>query len=84
MIIKFLFSHYRLPDNYSQFPFSGNDLKWEIKRSLEAEAIEGPFSTQQMNKWIHENHFKEQVWVRKYGSNHEFYSSKRVDFELYL
>ena len=62
----------------------GNDVKWEIKRSLEAEAIEGPYSTEQMNKWVREDHFKGQVWVRKYGSSNEFYSSKRIDFELYL
>ncbi|XP_065201156.1 CD2 antigen cytoplasmic tail-binding protein 2 homolog [Planococcus citri] len=62
----------------------GNDVKWEIKKSLDAEAIEGPYSTEQMNKWMQENYFKEQVWVRKFGSSNEFYSSKRIDFELYL
>lgn len=60
------------------------EIQWEIKRDLNDINVEGPYSSEQMNTWIKENYFKAHVWVRKVGSNNEFYSSKRMDFELYL
>ncbi|OWR40963.1 putative Aspartyl beta-hydroxylase [Danaus plexippus plexippus] len=46
--------------------------------------ISGPHSTEQMQKWSTDGHFKTGVWVRKYGEDTQFYSSSRIDFELYL
>lgn len=59
-------------------------MQWEYKKTLDDEKTEGPYSTEQMNKYMQEDHFKEPVWVRKVGTDSEFYSSRRIDFELYL
>lgn len=62
-----------------------NDVKWEFKWSQEDSAeISGPHSTEQMHKWMTEGHFKTGVWVRKHGDDSQFYSSNRMDFELYM
>ncbi|XP_017777664.1 PREDICTED: CD2 antigen cytoplasmic tail-binding protein 2 homolog [Nicrophorus vespilloides] len=64
---------------------SSSELMWEFKWEQDKEKIEGPFDTLQMNKWQSEGHFKTGVWVRKCGSEDaNFYSSSRIDFELYL
>lgn len=59
-------------------------LQWEFKWSQDNEEIQGPFSTEQMNKWSNEGYFKTGVWVRKYGESSNFYTSNRIDFDLYL
>lgn len=62
-----------------------NVVKWEFKWSQNDDAeISGPHSTEQMHKWATEGHFKTGVWVRKHGEDSQFYSSNRIDFELYL
>lgn len=61
-----------------------NDIQWEFKRDLESETIEGPYDTLQMLKWVQEGNFKGGVWVRKHGETSNFYSSNRIDFDLYL
>lgn len=59
-------------------------LMWEYKMSQsETEAILGPFTTEQMSKKAENGDFKENVFVRKIGDE-RFYSSARVDFDLYL
>lgn len=64
---------------------NSNEVKWEFKWSQEDDAdISGPHSTEQMHKWMTEGHFKTGVWVRKYGEDSQFYSSNRMDFELYM
>ncbi|XP_018323750.1 CD2 antigen cytoplasmic tail-binding protein 2 homolog [Agrilus planipennis] len=63
---------------------NNTDTMWEIKWKNDEEKIDGPFSTEQMAKWSEEGHFKEGVFVRKVGDDSNFYSSNRVDFELYL
>lgn len=61
------------------------ELKWELKWTQDDNAeISGPHSTSQMNKWVKEGHFKTGVWVRKHGEDSQFYSSNRIDFELYM
>ncbi|KAK7595522.1 hypothetical protein V9T40_013347 [Parthenolecanium corni] len=60
------------------------EVQWEYKKTLNDDKTEGPYSTEQMNKYMKEDHFKEPVWVRKVGTDSEFYSSRRIDFELYL
>ncbi|CAH1112051.1 unnamed protein product [Psylliodes chrysocephalus] len=60
------------------------ELMWEFKWKIEDEKIEGPYTNAQMAKWSQENYFKTGVMVRKFGAeNTNFYSSNRIDFELY-
>lgn len=56
---------------------------WEFKWDKDDEKIEGPNTTEQMQKWVEEGYFKKPVWVRRTGQE-QFYSSSRIDFELYL
>lgn len=60
---------------------------WEYKVTLEDEKILGPFTSEQMQKFVDDGKFKEPVFVRKIeeGSNDKpFYTSARIDFELYI
>lgn len=60
-------------------------VKWEFKWSQDDNAeISGPHSTEQMHKWSTDGNFKTGVWVRKHGEDSQFYSSNRMDFELYI
>lgn len=62
-----------------------NEVKWEFKWSQDDNAeVSGPHSTEQMHKWATTGHFKTGVWVRKHGEDTSFYSSNRMDFELYI
>jgi len=59
-------------------------LMWEYKLSQnDDDEIHGPFTTKQMSKKADDGDFKESVFVRKVGEE-RFYSSARIDFELYL
>lgn len=60
------------------------EVKWEFKWNQNDEDISGPHSTEQMHKWSSEGHFKTGVWVRKHGEDSQFYTSNRIDFELYM
>ncbi|CAB3240740.1 unnamed protein product [Arctia plantaginis] len=60
------------------------EVKWEFKWDQKDEDVSGPHSTQQMQKWSEEGYFKSGVWVRKHGEDSQFYTSNRIDFELYL
>ncbi|CAH2254795.1 CD2 antigen cytoplasmic tail-binding protein 2 homolog [Pararge aegeria] len=60
-------------------------LKWEFKWTQDNNAeISGPHTTEQMQKWVVEGYFKTGVWARKCGEDTQFYSSNRIDFELYM
>ncbi|KAI4454840.1 protein lin1 [Holotrichia oblita] len=59
-------------------------LMWEFKWDQNKDKVEGPYTTEQMNKWANEGYFKTGVWVRKCGENTNFYTSNRIDFDLYL
>lgn len=65
-----------------------NDVQmWEYKITLEDEKIHGPFTSEQMQKFVDDGNFKEPVFVRKIeeGSDDKpFYTSARIDFELYI
>lgn len=63
---------------------ASNSIQWEFKWKQDDEKCEGPHSTEQMLKWANDGHFKNGVQVRKIGSETQFYSSNRVDFDLYL
>lgn len=59
-------------------------LMWEYKIGQgDEEVVHGPFTTQQMSSKADNGDFKENVFVRKVGDE-RFYSSARVDFDLYL
>ncbi|XP_014368360.2 CD2 antigen cytoplasmic tail-binding protein 2 homolog [Papilio machaon] len=61
------------------------EVKWEFKWKQDDDAeISGPHSTEQMQKWSSEGYFKTGVWVRRHGKDSQFYSSNRMDFELYM
>lgn len=65
-------------------PDDNNDTMWEYKLSKDSEEIKGPYSSQRMQEIVSGEDFKGEVWVRKTDSSGEFYSSRRIDFELYL
>lgn len=59
-------------------------LMWEYKLTQdENDKILGPFTTEQMQMKVDNGDFKESVFVRKVGDD-RFYSSARIDFDLYL
>ncbi|KAL4658212.1 CD2 antigen cytoplasmic tail-binding protein 2 [Arapaima gigas] len=62
-----------------------DDVMWEYKwKNDDSSELYGPFSSQQMLKWVEEGHFKDGVYCRRVGQgNTQFYNSKRLDFELY-
>ncbi|KAK4871524.1 hypothetical protein RN001_015648 [Aquatica leii] len=68
----------------SEVPAENKGVMWEYKWDLQGDKIEGPFNTEQMIKWVRDGHFKKGVWVRKHGDESNFYSTNRVDFELYI
>lgn len=65
-------------------PEEEQTLMWEYKLTQsDSESILGPFTTEQMSKKADNGDFKDNVYVRKVGDE-RFYSSARVDFDLYL
>lgn len=60
------------------------DVFWEFKWKEDDTAIQGPFSTLQMLKWSRNGYFKSGVYARKVGDLTNFYTSNRIDFDLYL
>lgn len=59
-------------------------LMWEYRLTQnDSDPILGPFTTMQMSKKADNGDFKENVFVRKVGDEC-FYSSARIDFDLYL
>ncbi|GAB6030158.1 CD2 antigen cytoplasmic tail-binding protein 2 [Chamberlinius hualienensis] len=63
-----------------------NAILWEFKWEKEPEAkVYGPHTTDEMQSWVSEGYFNDGVWVRRADeTDAQFYSSKRIDFELYL
>lgn len=57
------------------------EYKWENKDDAD---IYGPYASEQMENWTEEDFFKDGVWVRKVGSGQNFYTSRRIDFSLYV
>lgn len=60
------------------------ELIWEFKWKQTDSEMHGPYSTEQMQKWTLDKYFKDGVYVRKVGETSNFYSSNRIDFDLYL
>lgn len=61
-----------------------SNVTWEFKWKLEDTECQGPYTTDQMYKWSQDGYFKDGVFVKKCGTESQFSSSNRVDFELYL
>lgn len=58
------------------------EYKWENKPGAD---VHGPFTSQQMLDWTGDGYFADGVYVRKTNSaDEQFYSSKRIDFDLYI
>lgn len=66
------------------------EVMWEYKIKQEDSEILGPFSSQQMQNKVDSGEFKEHVFVRKVVKNRsgdddeKFYTSSRIDFDLYI
>jgi CD2 antigen cytoplasmic tail-binding protein 2 len=61
-----------------------DEIKWEFKWENNDDApIHGPHSSAEMKAWDEEGYFKDGVFVRKHKQPGEFYTSKRIDFDLY-
>ncbi|XP_014247559.1 CD2 antigen cytoplasmic tail-binding protein 2 homolog [Cimex lectularius] len=67
----------------SNFQPEGSVMMWEYKRGEDSNDIKGPFTSEQMDKWSQTGHFGNGVLVRKCGTE-QFYSSNRIDFDLYV
>lgn len=68
----------------SKSPDASDEVMWEYKwEDKDGEEIHGPYSSSEMLKWTEDDYFKDGVYCRKVGSDSQFYSSKRIDFDLY-
>jgi CD2 antigen cytoplasmic tail-binding protein 2 len=66
---------------------AGTQVMWEYKwENTDDAELHGPFTSSQMLEWTNENYFPDGVFVRKTSTAPDglFYSSKRMDFELYI
>ncbi|XP_075679527.1 CD2 antigen cytoplasmic tail-binding protein 2 homolog holn1 [Dermatophagoides pteronyssinus] len=58
------------------------EYKWEDKDDAQTY---GPYTTEEMLTWTNQGYFDQGVFVRRTDSTDAgFYSSKRIDFELYI
>lgn len=63
---------------------ASDEVRWEFKWEDKEEApIYGPHTSTEMHSWVSEGYFKDGVFVRKFKQDGPFYTSKRIDFELY-
>lgn len=63
---------------------NSDELMWEYKLTQDENAeVLGPFTTEQMQRKVDNGDFKDNVFCRKIGDE-RFYSSSRIDFDLYL
>lgn len=65
-------------------PALDDEVKWEYKWKPDDTESHGPFTSEQMQRWVDDGHFKDGVFVRKAGTEASFNSSSRIDFELYM
>eukprot|EP00794_Sanderia_malayensis_P014122 gene14122-15599_t len=61
-----------------------DEVMWEYKWENNEEAeVYGPYQNSCMISWKEQGFFKNGVYCRKVGSAGDFYSSRRIDFDLY-
>lgn len=85
---QFLFKSYEfyvlLSDTKDEVPKEGGgQVMWEYKKEENSTEIKGPYTSEQMDKWAQSGHFGKGVFVRKCGTD-RFYTSSRIDFDLYI
>lgn len=61
-----------------------SQISWEYKWKMDDTETHGPFTTEQMQKYVEDGFFKDGVFVKKFGTDSQFHSSNRIDFDLYL
>jgi len=61
-------------------------VMWEFKwENIDEAKVYGPHSSSEMQNWVDDGYFADGVWVRRSDQPEaQFYTSKRVDFDLYL
>ena len=72
---------------FSFFTESGlgsNEVCWMYKWREDDTEVYGPYSSSQMMHWTNEGYFPDGVLVRKANTEGHFYSSRRIDFDLYI
>lgn len=64
---------------------TNNEVFWEYKwEDTDGAQIYGPYSSKDMLNWVKEGYFEKGVYVRQIGKqDSNFYSSRRIDFDLY-
>lgn len=67
-------------------PMASATVTWQFKwEDSEDAPVHGPFQSDAMQAWVDNGYFKDGVFVRRSDSKDaRFYSSKRIDFELYI
>ncbi|XP_078393289.1 CD2 antigen cytoplasmic tail-binding protein 2, partial [Cetorhinus maximus] len=73
------------PDETEIISTGLTEVMWEYKwENTDDAELYGPFSSSQMQDWVDQDYFREGVYCRKVGEPGSiFYSSRRIDFELY-
>ncbi|KAK7087176.1 CD2 antigen cytoplasmic tail-binding protein 2 homolog [Littorina saxatilis] len=62
-----------------------DEVRWEYKEEdSDTSPLLGPYTTTQMMAWKDDGKFKTGVLCRRVGTQAQFYSSNRVDFDLYI
>ncbi|XP_022649873.1 CD2 antigen cytoplasmic tail-binding protein 2 homolog isoform X2 [Varroa jacobsoni] len=69
----------------ADFMVTGDEkVMWEYKWDEEnGSQVYGPYSSEDMLAWSEQGYFRDGVYVRK-KDEEKFYSSKRIDFDLYV
>lgn len=63
-----------------------DEVMWEFKwEEAEDAPVYGLHTSAQMLQWVQDGYFQDGVWVRKaHEKDRPFYSSRRIDFDLYV
>lgn len=70
--------------NLAESSLHSNEVCWMYKWRDDDTEVYGPYSSSQMLHWTSEGYFPDGVLVRKANTEGQFYSSKRIDFDLYI
>lgn len=63
---------------------ASDEVLWEYKWKEDDSELHGPFNSSQMLEWQEGGFFKDGALVRKVNAKDgKFYSSRRIDFDLY-
>ncbi|GAB1608188.1 CD2 antigen cytoplasmic tail-binding protein 2 homolog [Argonauta hians] len=61
-----------------------DEVMWMYKWQDSDSDVYGPYTSSQMLHWTSEGYFPDGVFVKKADSTGQFYTSKRIDFDLYI